>query len=66
VKCDGTLPHLYQNGWSAVADASKHFHNFPTSPEERKFLGCIHFVTGERLLSRGLPMGAVNYLTIAC
>jgi hypothetical protein len=65
VQCDDILPHLYQNGWSAVADASKHFHNFPTSPEERKVLRCIHPVTGERLVWRGLPMGAENSPAIA-
>jgi hypothetical protein len=66
VQCDDILPHLYQNGWSAVADASKHYHNFTTSSVERKFLGCIHPVTVERLVWRGLPMGAANSPATAC
>ena len=60
------LPQLYPGGYSAVADASKQFHNFPTRPEERKYLGCIHPITGEKLVWVGLPMGSANSPAIAC
>ena len=60
------LPQLYSGGYSAIADASKQFHNFPTVPEERKYLGCIHPITGERLVWAGLPMGSSNSPAIAC
>ncbi|MGL5812169.1 MAG: hypothetical protein ACRCYW_02380, partial [Aeromonas sp.] len=60
------LPHLYSGGWSAIADASKHFHNFTTLPEERDLIGIIHPVTGEKLWYVGLPMGSVNSPSIAC
>ncbi|MGL5812711.1 MAG: hypothetical protein ACRCYW_05175, partial [Aeromonas sp.] len=60
------LPHLYSGGWSAIADASKHFHNFSTLPEERDLIGIIHPVTGEHLWYVGLPMGSVNSPSIAC
>ena len=60
------LPQLYAGGYSAIADASKQFHNFPTLPEERKYLGCIHPMTGERLVWVGLPMGSSNSPAIAC
>ena len=60
------LPHLYHGGWSAIADASKHFHNFSTLPEERHLIGIIHPGTGEHLWYVGLPMGSVNSPSIAC
>jgi hypothetical protein len=60
------LPHLYQGGWTAIADASKHFHNFSTLPEERHLIGIIHPGTGEHLWYVGLPMGSVNSPSIAC
>jgi hypothetical protein len=60
------LPHLYTGGWSAIADASKHFHNFTTLPSERDLIGIIHPGTGEHLWYVGLPMGAVNSPSIAC
>jgi hypothetical protein len=44
------LPHLYEGGWTAIADASKYFHNFPTLPEERDLIGLIRPRTGEHLL----------------
>ena len=66
VRSDDILPHLYEGGWSAVADASKHFHNFKTRPEERSYLGCIHPITGEEFVYAGLPMGAANSPAIAC
>jgi hypothetical protein len=60
------LPRLYSGGWSAVVDASKHFHNFSTLPEERDLIGIVHPGTGEHLWYVGLPMGAVNSPSIAC
>jgi hypothetical protein len=60
------LPNLYAGGWSAIADASKYFHNFITLPEERHLIGIIHPRTQERLWYVGLPMGSVNSPSIAC
>lgn len=60
------LPHLYAGGWSAVADASKYFHNFLTLPEERDLIGIQHPKTGEALWYVGLPMGSVNSPSISC
>jgi hypothetical protein len=36
------LDQLYARGFSAVVDAFKFFYNFPTRPDEQKYLGCIH------------------------
>ncbi len=66
VRSEDILPHLYEGGWSAVADASKHFHNFKTRPEERPYLGCIHPTTSEEFVHAGFPMGAANSPAIAC
>jgi hypothetical protein len=66
VRNDEILPQLYKGGWSAIADASKQFHNFPTRPDERRFLGCIHPSTGIELVYAGLPMGTANSPAIAC
>ena len=60
------LPHLYSGGWSAIADASKHFHNFPTCEGEREYLGCMHPLTGARYWYAGLPMGTSNSPAVAC
>jgi hypothetical protein len=60
------LPHLYEGGWTAIADASKYFHNFPTLPEERDLIGLIHPRTGEHLWYVGLPMGAANSPSATC
>ena len=60
------LPRLYSGGWSAVADASKHFHNFPTRTDEQQYLGCIHPKTGLRYHYGSLPMGCSNAPAIAC
>jgi hypothetical protein len=60
------LDQLYYGGFSAVVDASKFFYNFPTRPEERKYLGCIHpSRTEEHLVYGGLPMGGGNSPAIA-
>ena len=60
------LPHLYTNGWSAVADQSKYFHNFFTLPEERDLVGVVHPITGECMWWKGLPMGSRNSPSISC
>jgi hypothetical protein len=55
------LDQLYTGGYSAIADASKFFYNFPTKPGERKYLGCIHPRRPEdHLVYGGLPMGGGN------
>jgi hypothetical protein len=60
------LDQLYAGGYSAVVDASKFFYNFPTKPEERKFLGCIGPTDPtEHYVYAGLPMGAGNSPSIA-
>jgi hypothetical protein len=66
VRNENILPRLYKGGWSAVADASKQFHNFPTRPDKRRYLGCIHPITGEQLVYAGLAMGTANSPAIAC
>jgi hypothetical protein len=60
------LAMMYAKGWSAVADASKQFHNFKTKPGERKYLGCIHPSTGQKLVYCGLPMGSASSPAISC
>jgi hypothetical protein len=60
------LPRLYTGGYSAVADASKHFYNFPTRPEERRYIGCVHPRSRQQLWYTGLPMGLANSPAIAC
>jgi hypothetical protein len=53
------LDQLYPGGYSWVADASKFFYQFPTHPEDRKYLGAIHPREATRFFWYcGLPMGA--------
>jgi hypothetical protein len=66
VQSGDILPHLYPEGYSAIADVSKHFHNFLTHPSERKYMGTIHPITGEHLIYAALPMGSANSPAIAC
>jgi hypothetical protein len=66
VRNDEILPQLYQGGWSAIADASKQFHNFPTKLNEQHYLGCIHPITEVELVYVGLPMGTANSPAITC
>lgn len=33
--------------WSVVLDLSKYFHNFPTHPDDRAYLGTVHPITQE-------------------
>jgi hypothetical protein len=63
---DVILGQLYEGGYTAIADASKQFHNFPTHPDERHLLGCVHPITGANLVYAGLPMGTTNSPPIAC
>jgi hypothetical protein len=60
------LAMMYAGGWSAVADVSKQFHNFATKSEERKYLGCIHPITGAQLVYCGLLMGSASSPAISC
>ena len=59
-RVDDILPQLHTGGWSAVADLSKFFYNFPTHPLDRPYLGCVHPGTGEILCYFGLPMGSAS------
>jgi hypothetical protein len=63
---ESILPQLYHGGYSAIADASKQFHNFLTYPRERRYLGCIHPITKERLCYASLPMGMAQSPALAC
>ena len=54
------LEQMYENGWSAVVDASKFFYQFRTRREDWPYLGLVHPVTGELLCWKALPMGAAN------
>ena len=60
------LPHLYNGGWSAIADASKYFHNYKTLPSEQDLIGLIHPISGKHYWWYGLPMGAKASPSIAC
>jgi hypothetical protein len=66
IQSQDILPQLYPGGYSAVADVSKFFHNFPTHPEEHQYLGCIHPITDEKLIYATLPMGSSNSPAVAC
>jgi hypothetical protein len=72
-RADDILPRLYSGGFSAVADASKHFHNFKTRPDERHYLGCIHPGDGSEWIYAGSPWGPrilrrshVGWVTVDC
>jgi hypothetical protein len=64
-KPEAILSQLYAGGYTAVADASKFFYQFPTVPAERKYLGLLHPVTGAMYEYLGLPMGSANSPAIA-
>jgi hypothetical protein len=55
---DSILSQLYAGGYTAVADASKFFYQFPTRPQERKYLGVLHPIAGAVYEYWGLPMGS--------
>jgi hypothetical protein len=65
LKSGAILDQLYYGGYFAAVNASKFFYHFPTRPEERKFLGCIHPRTDEHFVYAGLPMEAGNSPAIA-
>jgi hypothetical protein len=52
------LDLMYEGGYSAVVDASKFSYQFKTHPDDRKYLGLVHPVTGVSYAYCGLPMGA--------
>jgi hypothetical protein len=60
VQSQDILTLLYAGGWTAIADISKYFHNFKTLPGKRKYLGCIHPITGAHYVYCGLTMGGSN------
>jgi hypothetical protein len=62
---EAILTQMYAGGYTAVADASKFFYQFPTVPAERKYLGLLHPVTGQMYEYLGLPMGSSNSPAIA-
>jgi hypothetical protein len=57
---------MYENGYSAIVDTSKFFYQFPTHPEDRKYLGLLHPVTNVLYAYCGLPMGAGTSPGLAC
>jgi hypothetical protein len=60
------LDQLYAGGYSAVVDASKLFYNFPTRPDERPYLGCIHPRDANvHYTYQSIPMGGGNSPAIA-
>jgi hypothetical protein len=65
-RAQGVLEKLYSGGWSAIVDASKFFHNFPTHPQDQPYLGCIHPKTGKHLWYLGLPMGSSQSPALGC
>jgi hypothetical protein len=60
------LDLMYEGGFSAVVDASKFFYQFPTHPDDQKYLGLLHPLTGILYAYKGLPMGAGTSPGLAC
>lgn len=54
------LTLVYRWGWSAMVDASKYFHMFPTKKLEHKFLGILHPKSGKLYVYDRFPMGKRN------
>lgn len=52
------LEQMYHGGWTAVADASKFFYQFPSHPDDQPWLGLIHPLTGKHHVWCGCPMGS--------
>ena len=52
------LEQMYTGGFTAVADASKFFYQFPVHPDDQKYLGLIHPSTGKLYTWWGCPMGS--------
>jgi hypothetical protein len=40
------LDLMYKGGYTAAVDESKFFYQFKTHPDDRKYLGLVHPVTG--------------------
>ena len=59
-KISHILDSLYTGGYSAVVDASKFYHQFPTRAEDQPYLGVVHPVSQQQYVWAGLPMGAGN------
>jgi hypothetical protein len=57
---------MYEGGYSAVVDASKFFYQFPTHPNDQKYLGLLHPITNILYAYKGLPMGASPSPGLAC
>jgi hypothetical protein len=53
------LEQMYKAGYLAAVDVSKCFYQFPTHPEDRKYLGLLHPVMGI-LFILGSPDGGGN------
>jgi hypothetical protein len=62
---EAILSQLYAGGYTAVADASKFFYQFPKVPSERKYLGLLHPVTGVLYEYLSLPMGSSHSPAVA-
>jgi hypothetical protein len=60
------LDLMYEGGYSAVVDASKFFYQFPTHPDDQRYLGLLHPVTKTLYAYKGLPMGAGTSPGLAC
>jgi hypothetical protein len=60
------LALMYEGGYLVVVDASKFFYQFKTHPDDQKYLGLIHLVTGIPDADGGLPMGAGQSPSLAC
>ena len=52
------LEQMYSGGFSAVVDASKFFYQFLLHPDDRKYMGLVHPVTGDHYTWHGCPMGS--------
>ena len=60
------LDQMYAGEYSAVVDLSKYFHNFMVHPDDRKYLGLKHPVTGVMYHYHGLPVGSSSSSSLAC
>jgi hypothetical protein len=60
------LDLMYEGGYSGVVDASKFFYQFKTHPDDQKYLGLVHPITGIPYAYGGLPMGAGQSPSLAC
>lgn len=58
------LSQLYSGGYRAIVDASKFYNQFNTRPEERKYLGMIHPITGRTYGSREFTSSRWSFLCV--